>query len=179
MRVYEIPFEIESAFLIYESLLTESQGEVTPEVEEAERNLKSILEQGADKIEAAACVIRNLESEEIALKAEAARLMARGSSAGNNASRLKAIIGSALPALGGKVKTPKFTVYSQKNPTSYELTVAPDVDLFLVAKAFPELVKVTAEPSKRTLTEAYKQGVPLPIGFTVTEKPETFSTRIK
>jgi hypothetical protein len=179
MKVYEIPFEIEAAFAIYENLLTESQGEVTPEVEAAELNLKTILEQGSDKIEAAACVIRNLESEEIALKAEAARLMARGSSAGANAARLKAVIGMALPALGGKVKTPKFTVYTQKNPTSYDLTVAPDVDLAASAVQFPELFKVIVEPRKSTLTDAYKQGVPLPTGFVITEKPETYSTRIK
>lgn len=179
MKVYEIPFELESAYAVYESLLTDSQGEVTPEVEEAERNLKAMLEQGTEKIEAAACVIRNLESEAIALKAEAARLMERGQSEQNSADRLKKLIGSVLPTFGGKVKTPKFTCWLQKNPTSYDLTVAPDVDLFAAAMQFPELFKVTAEPRKSVLTESYKQGVTLPEGFIVAEKPETYSTRIK
>jgi hypothetical protein len=179
VKVYDIPFEIESAFAIYEALVTDAAGEVTPEVEEAERNLKSLLEQGADKIESAACVIRNLESEAIALKAEAARLMDRGQTSQKSADRLKQLIGFALPALGGKVKTPKFTCWLQKNPTSYDLAIAPEVDLMEIAKLYPELVRVTAEPSKKTLTEAYKSGVELPAGFAVTEKPETFSTRIK
>jgi hypothetical protein len=47
VKVYDIPFEIESAFAIYEALVTDAAGEVTPEVEEAERNLKALLEQGA------------------------------------------------------------------------------------------------------------------------------------
>jgi hypothetical protein len=148
-------------------------------VEEAERNLKSILEQGSDKIEAACCVIRNLESEAIALKAEAARLMERGQSAQKNADRLKQIVGAALPALGGKVKTPKFTCWLQKNPTGYDLTIAPDVDLYAAAVQFPELFKVEIAPKKSVLTDKFKGGEELPTGFLVSEKPETYSTRIK
>jgi hypothetical protein len=179
VKIYDIAFEVESAFAIYEALVTDAAGEVTPEVEEAERNLKALLEQGADKIESAACVIRNLESESIALKAEAARLMERGQTAQKSADRLKQLIGFALPALGGKVKTPKFTCWIQKNPTSYDVEIHDGVDPMDVARQWPDLMKVEAVPRKSLIVERVKQGAYLPAYFHVTEKPETFSTRIK
>lgn len=179
MKVYDIPFALESAYTIYEALVTDAQGELTPEVQQAENDLKAMLEASTDKIEAACCVIRNLESEAIALKAEAARLMERGQSQDKSAARLKGLIGSVLPALGGKVKTTKFTVYNQRNPTSYELTVAPDVDLYAAAIQFPELFKVEIAPKKSVITDNFKAGIELPTGFVITEKPETYSTRIK
>lgn len=177
--LYEIPMDLAEAFARYENLLSESAGEFTPEVEEAEKNLEQLLTSSADKIEATACVIRNLEADVTAVKAEAARLMQRGQSMEANAGRLKLLIGRALPAFGGKIKTARFTIYTQKNPPSYELTVAPDINLTAVAAQFPELIKLEPEVRRSVVTGLYKQGVPLPEGFTVSEKPETYSTRIK
>jgi hypothetical protein len=174
MKLYEIPAEFAFIEHSLDVLLTATEGEVTPEVEAAEAKVAEFLKAGSAKIEAAACVIKNIEADAQACKDEAARLSTRSASLANNAARLKALVGVAVDsAFEGKVKTPKFTVYMQDNPQGYSVETAPDCDLLKLAQTFPQFVKVEAAPKKKELTDALKAGEELPTGILVSANPRS------
>jgi hypothetical protein len=180
MKLYDIPLEFALIEHTLDYLLTVNEGEVTPEVEAAEQKLADFLRDGSAKIEAAACVIKNIEADAQACKDEAQRLSSRSASLANNASRLKSLVGVAVDsAFDGKVKTPKFTIYMQDNPQGYSVETAPDCDLLKLADMFPQFVKVEASPKKKEITDAVKAGAELPYGLIISKNPQSRSLRIR
>lgn len=180
MNLYELPAEFAGIEQSLDTLLAANVGEITPEVESLEAQLKTLLMGGAAKLEGAAMVVKNLLAQSEACKAEAARLSSRAASFVNQAASLKALMGYALEAVyNGKVKTARFTIFNKANPTSYEVTVAPDVDLLKVAEAHPGLVKVEASVRSKELAELFKAGKALPAGLAVAERPKATHVEIR
>ena len=177
MRLYQIAPELEALTTQYEELLSENQGEVTPEVEALEQRLKDYFAASEDKIEAAAMVLKNLEAESIAIDHETRRLVDRQHSIDRNYERLKALTLFAVDAMGGKVKTKIGTVGGRDNPPSYTVEVDPDVDQLALAKCWPEFFRVSVEPNKREIINENKGGRNIP-AVTVTLNPKTRHLRI-
>jgi Siphovirus Gp157 len=170
MKLYEIPTE----FALLEKVLVENDGELTPELE---KSLDDFLRSGKDKIEGGAMVMRGLEIEAEACRAEAKRLTERASSLDNNASRLKRLILYALDgAFGGKIKTALFTIWGQTSATTTNLDLEPGADLKLLPEQF---VRVKYELAKDAVKDALKKGVEIPAEIIVTEMPGTRFLRVK
>lgn len=123
MTLYEVTLE---AKLIEEALIA-SDGELTPELEERFDNL---LRQGPARIEAAVSIVKELIATADGAAAEVKRMQARKQSFLRNADTLKARVVIALDeAFGGKVKTGRYTVWTQapKECTKVEFLAAPDL----------------------------------------------------
>jgi hypothetical protein len=152
MKLYEVP----SLFQALEAILIESGGELTPEIEAAWQLIEA---NSADKIEAAACVIKNLEADEKAAKDEAARLSARSASFANAADRLRSLVQPALEAMGGKVKTARFTIFTTtRESTAFALK--PGHEAFELPEKFIRVRE--PELNKTALKDALKAGESLP-----------------
>ena len=135
LTLYDITFE----GTVLQAMLEDSEGELTPEIE---ARLDLLLRQGPDKIEAAAKIVRQLESWEKSAKEEATRLKARAESFANNAERLKARMVLALDAaFSGKIKTPLFTIWTQKARDTVGFGLAEEFALEMFASDYPDLVK--------------------------------------
>ena len=169
MNLYELT--IEGAEI--NRILTENEGELTPELES---RLDAILGEGKDKVEAAAMVVRSLETSAEACSAEAARLSKRSKSYEEQVDKLKLRMLYAVDgAFGGKVKTDKFTIYGQNSADTVAFDVAPDADL---SKIDPSVVRTTYALDKIALKERYKAGT-VPPEVTATPMPGKRSLRIK
>ncbi len=170
MKLYEIPTE----FAVLETALIERDGELTPELE---KQLDDFLRAGKDKLEGGAMVMRGLEMEAEACRAEAKRLTERAASIEGNVTRLKKLILYALDgAFGGKVKTALFTIWGQTSAVTRTLDLAPGTDLAELPLAF---VRVTRELAKDAVKEALKKGEPIPAEIIVSEIPGTRFLRVK
>src|SRR4051794_23785725 len=107
MELYDIAQE----GLVIQDLLTESEGELTSELEE---RLDNLLRAGKDKLEAAERVCRNLQAQEDACKGEWKRLGERAKGFEHQRKALRKRMAAALEcAFGGKIKTPIFTIWCQ------------------------------------------------------------------
>lgn len=170
MKLYEIP----EMFRELEVSLTESEGELTPELE---KKFDDFLRSGKDKLEAGAMVMRGFELEADACKQEAHRLTVRALALENNATRLKRLILYALDgAFAGKVKTALFTIWGQTSAPTQSIDLAPMVDL----KDLPEtFVRVKRELAKDAVKDALKKGEAIPEEIIVTEMPGTRFLRVK
>lgn len=170
MKLYDIPIE----FAELESVLTESDGELTPELE---KRFDDFLRAGKDKLEAGAMVARGFEMEADACRAEAKRLTERALSLDKNCSRLKKLILFALDsAFAGKVKTALFTIWGQTSAATKSIDLAPGADLAALPEA---LVRVRRELAKDAIKDAIGKGEALPDEIIVTELPGTRFLRIK
>lgn len=170
MKLYEIPTE----FAVLETALIEQDGELTLELE---KQLDEFLRAGKDKLEGGTMVMRGLELEAEACRAEAKRLTERASSLENNAGRLKRLILYAIDgAFGGKVKTALFTIWAQTSAAQTNLDLAPGVDL---ADLPPEYVRVKRELAKDFVKEAIKKGEAIPEEIIISEVPGTRFLRVK
>jgi hypothetical protein len=173
MSLYEVGVE----GLELERILTESDGELTPDTEQ---RLDTFLKQGKEKIDAACMVVRQKKLSEDALDAEIARLEARKTSFVNDRKMLEArILGAVDAAFDGKVKTNLFTVWGQTSAETVGFDIAPDADLASIQKVYPEVVRTKYELDKKTLKEMHKHGESLPNAVTVIENPGTRYLRIK
>jgi hypothetical protein len=144
VRLYDIPAQIDD----FERLLEESDGELTPELEQ---RWQDFVKGSREKIEAGAMVVKNLEAQEKACKAEADRLYAKQKQHERNTQRLKDLMVYAVDALGGKVKTPLFSVYCQTSAAQVKIEKKEDTDLVEVEKTNPELVRTKREPNLEAL----------------------------
>jgi hypothetical protein len=173
MKLYDIPFEAAQI----EQQLMDADGELTPEIE---KQIGEFLNAGKDKIEAAAMVVRTLEMEAEACKAEAKRLQERSASFTKNADRLKGLVLVALDsAFGGKVKTPLFTIWGQTSAPTIAVELTPDCEVEKFAAEFPWAVKQTIELKKREVVDSIKAGNEIPPGVMYSENPGTRYLRIK
>ena len=126
------------------------------------------------KLEAYAKVIKNLEAEVEAFKAEAKRLTDKRKVLENNIERLKKAMFDSMNATGTtKVKGQIFTVAIQKNGGKVPVIVAKDADLSLLPDS---LVVVTESPNLDAIRELLEAGKVVE-GFTLGERGQ--SLRIK
>ena len=96
-------YEISKEGQFLELALTESEGELTPEIE---ARIDALLIAGSDKLEAAQHVCWNFDAAADACKAEAKRLTERAKAFEAHSDRLKSRMVAALDsAFNGKIKT--------------------------------------------------------------------------
>lgn len=126
------------------------------------------------KLEAYCKVIKNLEADMDALKAEAKRLTDKRKVLENNVDRLKKAMFDSMKATGTeKVKGQLFTVAIQRNGGKLPVIVADNVD---TSKLPDNLVIVTESPALDAIRELLEAGKVIE-GFTLGQRGE--SLRIK
>lgn len=143
MKLYQISDAIRQALDHIE--LDEETGEILSADE-----LHAVEAEAADKIEATALYLRELDAEAKAAKEEADRMLARVKSMQKRSDYLKAMLLEALHATG-KVKTARVSVSIR---TSKAIEVADGVTL---PDAFVT-VRTTTTPNKTALKEAIEAG---------------------
>ena len=173
MTLYDVAME----GLQLEDALIANEGELTPEMEE---RLTKLLKEGPGRVEAAAMVVSNLEYFQETCKAEARRLAERAKSLEANIERVKARMLVAVDvAFGGKVKTPRFTIWSQKAADTVSYDLAEEFSLEILKEEFPELVRTKLELNKQACKDLHDSGVALPEAVTRDEKTGERYIRIK
>lgn len=126
------------------------------------------------KLESYCKVIKNLEADMDALKAEAKRLTDKRKTLENNIDRLKKAMFDSMKATNtDKVKGTLFTVAIQRNGGKVPVIVADDVD---TSKLPDNLVKVVESPDLDAIRELLESGKTVE-GFTLGQRGE--SLRIK
>jgi hypothetical protein len=171
MKLYEIP--IEAAQI--EILLTESEGELTPEIE---ARISEFLAGGEQKLENAACVVKSLDAQAEACKVESKRLAARQHALENNCDRLKALMLMAVDAaFKGKLKTPLFTIWGQTSAGSATFALAQGKELRDLPDAFVKFEAPTLDTG--ALWQAWRNHQELPSDVVVTELEGKRSLRIR
>jgi hypothetical protein len=158
--------------------LESGEGELSPELE---ARLDALMLAGPDRIEAAAMVVRNLEASAEACEHEVERLARRASSFNKNRQFLLDRIAMALDcAFNGKIKTDKFTIYTQASPEHIAFDVAEGHTIDEVEAFDPMLVRVKKELNKITLNEYFKHDNTLiPPAITFERTPGKRTARIK
>jgi hypothetical protein len=170
MKLYEIPIE----FAELESVLTEMDGELTPEIE---KQFDGFLRASKEKLEAGAMVVRGFEMEAEACMSEAKRLAERAGALERNSDRLKKMILVALDsAFAGKVKTALFTIWGQTSAPTSTFDLEPGTDLAEMPEPF---VRVKRELAKDVIKAALNKGDTIPSEIIVTTMPGTRFLRIK
>jgi len=108
VKLYEIP----NAYRILMQQIEESDGELSPEVEQSFDGLQENLE---TKIDSMCCLVREAESEAESFATEIKRLQARKKVAENRAASLKAYMSKSLQAMElDRIKTPRFSARIQQ-----------------------------------------------------------------
>lgn len=143
MKLYEIPTKIRAAL---DGIDCDPE---TGEILQADA-LHAVEAEAAEKIEATALYLRELDAEAKAAKDEADRMIARVKSMQKRSDYLKSMLLDALHATG-KVKTARVTVSIR---TSKAIEVADGVTL---PDAFVT-VRTTTTPNKTALKEAIEAG---------------------
>lgn len=147
MKLYEIAPALR--FALDDIVVDEETGEIL----QADA-LHAVEAEAAEKIEATALYLRELDAEAKAAKEEADRMIARVKSMQKRSDYLKAMLLNALHATG-KVKTGRVTVSIR---TTQAVQIAEGADL-------PEAymtVKTTVSPNKVAIKQALLDGVEVP-----------------
>ena len=167
MQLYDIAQE----GLVVSDLLTESEGELSPELEE---RLDNLLRAGKDKLEAAERVCRNLQAQEDACREEWKRLGERAKSFERQRKALRKRMAAALEyAFGGKIKTALFTIWSQMSAPSKRVVLAPNTDLEQLRARRPDLVRIEYALNENAVKVEAEAGHQLPGEITVEDVPGT------
>ena len=141
-------------------LLEANEGELTPELE---ARLDALMIAGPDRIEAAAMVVTHLEGAALVCEQEVLRLGARAKAFQDNAKRLKDRMAIALDlAFNGKIKTHRFTLWTQQSADHIAFDVAEGFTIDDVQHDSPGLVRVKKELDKRELADRFRDGRLLP-----------------
>ena len=147
MKLYEIPTKIRAAL---DGIDCDPE---TGEILSADA-LHAVEAEAAEKIEATALYLRELDAEAKAAKDEADRMIARVKSMQKRSDYLKAMLLEALHATG-KVKTGRVTV-------SIRTTQAVAVDEGTNLPEAYTTVKTTVSPNKVAIKQALLDGVEVP-----------------
>lgn len=147
MKLYEIAPALR--FALDDIVVDEETGEILNADE-----LHAVEAEAADKIEATALYLRELDAEAKAAKDEADRMLARVKSMQKRSDYLKAMLLDALHATG-KVKTGRVTVSIR---TTKAVEIAEGADL---PEAYTT-VKTTVSPNKVAIKQALLDGVEVP-----------------
>lgn len=147
MKLYEIPTKIRVAL---DGIDCDPE---TGEILNADE-LHAVEAEAADKIEATALYLRELDAEAKAAKEEADRMLARVKSLQKRSDYLKAMLLEALHATG-KVKTARVSVSIR---TTKAVEIAEGADL---PEAYTT-VKTTVSPNKVAIKQALLDGVEVP-----------------
>lgn len=147
MKLYEISDAIRAALDHIE--IDEETGEIL-----SADALHAVEAEAAEKIEATALYLRELDAEARAAKDEADRMLARVKSMQKRSDYLKAMLLDALHATG-KVKTGRVTVSIR---TTKAVEIAEGADL---PEAYTT-VKTTVSPNKVAIKQALLDGVEVP-----------------
>lgn len=135
-------------------MLDDSLGELTPELE---ARLDKLMLEGPQRIEAAAMVVRSMEANAAACEAEADRLRQRAKAFDAQSARLKARMTLCLDAaFSGKVKTPLFSVWTQKSADRIIADLVPGVTAEMLHQERPDLVRVKMELDREKAVDLYK-----------------------
>ena len=171
--LYDLSFE----WVQLRDELEANEGELTPELE---ARIDAVMAAGPERIEAAAMVCVQLEGSALVCEQEAMRLAARAKSYNDNAKRLKERMAMVLDvAFGGKIKTNRFTVYTQQAADHVAFSVADGHAIDEIEAAEPGLVRVTKELNKLALKDRFKAGEPLPLAVGFQVEPGKRSLRIR
>lgn len=169
-------YDIGQTGLQLEQILEETEGEITPEIDQA---MKALLTAGKDKIEAAASVVRQIDSETEVCKKEIDRLVKRIAANSRQVDALQERMVYALDAsYGGKVKTAKWTVWTQKSKDSMSVAMAEGKSIKDVPEDFLLPAKAR-EISRSAITNAVMFGNPLPDAIVAEVVPGKRYCRIK
>jgi hypothetical protein len=173
MQLYDIAQE----GLVIGDLLTESEGELTPELE---KRLDDLLRAGTDKLEAAERVCRNLDANAKACAEEGKRLMERAKSFERQRKSLRARMAAALEcAFGGKIKTPLFTIWCQRSAATMRVVLSAGVSMDELRARRPDLFKVEYIFDEATVKAEHVQDHQLPAEITVEDVPGTLFCRTR
>lgn len=173
LSLYELSVE---GAMIRDALL-EAEGEITPEIEQ---RIDALMQAAPERVEAAAMVVRTLEASESACAAEADRFARRAKSLADNAARLKERMAWVVDAaFNGKVRTDKFTVWTQAAPDHVAFDVAEGHSIDEVESADSSLVRIKKELDKIALKEKFKSEQPLPTAVAFSVTPGKRYVRIK
>lgn len=158
-------WELDSNFKSLDSLLEESAGELTPEIEEA---LATLITESKGALEKAGFYRQYLEAQITHAKDRRATLAAGIEQTERKLDRLEAAMVTVLEKTG-KQKFPEFTL-STTTRTSYAFELAPGTDIF----DLPTNICRFTEPvlDKRACAEVHKAGH-LPAGIAVAESTKT------
>lgn len=169
--------DIGDAATAINDLLFDMQGELTPETEAA---LDELLTKGADKLDAAAWVLRKLAGEAETCKAEATRYRERQQAAERQCEALKARMLYALDAaFGGKLRTDRNTIWSQDSPKVTQIELAADADIQVLDRDNSEFVRKTYELDKVAIRHRYEAGDPIPDAIKITPLPGKRHLRVR
>lgn len=147
MKLYEIAPALR--FALDDIVVDEETGEIL-----SSDALHAVEAQAAEKIEATALYLRELDAEAKAAKEEADRMLDRVKSMQKRSDYLKSMLLEALHATG-KVKTARVTVSIR---TTQAVAVDEGADL---PEAF-QTVKTTVSPNKIAIKQALLDGVEVP-----------------
>ena len=147
MKLYQISDAIRQALDHIE--LDEETGEIL-----SADKLHAVEAEAAEKIEATALYLRELDAEAKAAKDEADRMIARVKSMQKRSDYLKSMLLDALHATG-KVKTARVTVSIR---TTKAVEIAEGADL---PEAYTT-VKTTVSPNKTAIKDALSAGIEVP-----------------
>lgn len=173
LSLYDVSLE----GMLIASILEETEGELTPEIE---ARMDALMQAGTERVEAAAMVVRSLEANASACKIEAQRLLERAASFDRQTEQLKERMTIAIDtAFGGKIKTPRFTAWTQAPPDYVAFDISPNHSIEEVEAADPSLVRVKKELDRVALKERFKAGEALPPAIHFMTAPGKRYTRIK
>lgn len=147
MKLYEIAPALR--FALDDIVVDEETGEIL-----SSDALHAVEAQAAEKIEATALYLRELDAEAKAAKDEADRMLDRVKSMQKRSDYLKAMLLDALHATG-KVKTARVTVSIR---TTQAVEVSEGADL---PEAYTT-VKTTVSPNKVAIKQALSDGIEVP-----------------
>jgi hypothetical protein len=161
-------YELADARDILESWLSESEGEVTPELEALLTELDAKAE---DKIEKVALYIREQKALADAAKQERDRLAAMASTRLKAAESLTNYLHREMDRLGkDRVNGILATVTLQKNPPSVVGEAVRPLDgLYVEAPEFVRYSPASFALDRKAIIEAHKAGTPIPDGLTVVQ----------
>ena len=174
MTLYDIGIE----GMLIASILTECEGELTPDVEQ---RIDELMRKAPSRVEAAAMVVRQMEADAQTCREEARRLAERAKGFEQNAEQLKKLMVVAVDAaFSGKVKTARFTIWTQKAADSVKFSLAEEFTIDMLHEDRPDLVRVTKELENAALQVHYKTDkVAIPDAINIEEKTGERYIRIK